>query len=204
MSGLNEDYYTTIKDPAKGLFKSKGSKFIAYLLPCQNQASFERQLALIKEVESSARHHCWAYRLGYDDPAERSNDDGEPSNTAGTPILRQLTSNNLTNVGCVVVRYFGGTKLGVPGLIEAYGASTKESIQSATLVNMAITKELVVRFNYEDLSFVERVAREDGVEIVDRKQESTLTYTIRILRSKFEEIHSTLESNHRITCIPIA
>lgn len=192
------DHYKTVDHPSKGLFKSKGSKFIAYLFSCKTEESFKDQLAFIKTMEPQARHHCWAYRLNPEDLVERYNDDGEPSNTAGAPIFRALLQADLVNVGCVVVRYFGGTKLGVSGLIEAYHASAFDACENSAIEEKEITRNFEIFFNYDQLSFVERTARMHSAEIVNRIQESTLSYTIQTLRSTLEETISSFESNHLI------
>ena len=169
------------------------------MLPVQSTESFFNQLALIKEQEPKANHHCWAYRIDPDGLLERSSDDGEPANTAGAPILRALVSAELYNVAVVVVRYFGGTKLGVSGLISAYGDATRAVIDSAPILESKLTWPMIIRFGYDQISFVERICQSPAVEIIERIQEATLTYHISVIRSNFEEIKGQLEANHLLT-----
>jgi len=197
------DGYLSVEEPSLGQVKDKGSKFIAYLIPCKNERSFKDQLDLVKLNEPNARHYCWAYRMNPESILERSNDDGEPGNSAGTPILRALQSHELLDVACVVARYFGGTKLGIPGLIRAYGGSAKNACELATITQSQITRDFKVDFNYEQISFVERLVRELNLEIIQREQASNLKYVIRVNRSKLEETLDQFEKNHllRITVV---
>lgn len=193
---MSDDKFTSITEPSLGMYKDKGSKFNAYLLPCKSEESFRAQLELVKANEPNARHYCWAFRIDPEEIYERSNDDGEPANTAGAPILRALQSAQLVNVACVVVRYFGGIKLGVPGLISAYGGATKEAIHSNTLVTEVITRDIALHFDYSELSFVERVSRELNLTTVERIQEARLRYVVRVEKSKLEETLQHFEKNH--------
>ena len=193
------DSFRTITEPCVADIKEKGSVFKAYLLPVQSTESFFNQLGFIKEQEAKANHHCWAYRIDPDGLLERSSDDGEPSNTAGAPILRALISAELYNVAVVVVRYFGGTKLGVSGLISAYGDATRAVIDSAPVLESKLTWPMSIRFGYGQISFVERICQSPGVKIIERNQEATLTYHISVIRSNFEEIKGQLEANHLLT-----
>ncbi|MEC7863679.1 MAG: YigZ family protein, partial [Bacteroidota bacterium] len=129
-----DDNYREIKSPATGLYKEKGSKFIAYAFPVYSEVQAKKKLENVKKLEHSARHHCYAYVLHADKSAWRANDDGEPSSTAGKPILGQIQSNNLTNILIIVVRYFGGVKLGVSGLIRSYRTAVANAISQATII----------------------------------------------------------------------
>ncbi|HOI47993.1 MAG TPA: YigZ family protein, partial [Prolixibacteraceae bacterium] len=126
-----EDTYKTVSAPSEGLFKDKGSRFISYLYPVTTEEEIKEIIQQVKKAHHSARHHCYAWRLGRENIRFRANDDGEPSSTAGKPILGQLTSFELTNVLLVVVRYFGGTLLGTSGLINAYREAASEAIRNA-------------------------------------------------------------------------
>jgi len=193
------DRYKSVNQPNRESLKVKGSTFTAYVLPVQSKESFFAQLDLIKAQEKGANHYCWAYRIEPLEVLERSNDDGEPANTAGAPILRVLKSCDLYNVAVVVVRYFGGTKLGVAGLITAYGDATQACLNSTSIVSNVITNEFKVHFTYDQISFVERICRMENVEVLHRDQHVNLTYTISVIRSKFEEIKAQFENNHLIT-----
>jgi uncharacterized YigZ family protein len=201
MSEVSDRYYS-VELPSKGVFKSKGSKFYGYLFHCEDEESFKVQLDFIKTQESSARHYCWALRIDPEAILERSSDDGEPAHTAGTPILRALLSHNLVNIGCVVVRYFGGTKLGVPGLIEAYGTAAEDAIGENIRVKKWLTEKLILQFSYDQLSYVERMVKQADLHVVERKQGLSLTYTLEVVQSQYEEIKDQFEKNHHITLLP--
>jgi uncharacterized YigZ family protein len=201
MSEVSDQYYS-VELPSKGVFKSKGSKFYGYLFHCEDEESFKVQLDFIKTQESSARHYCWALRIDPEAILERSSDDGEPAHTAGTPILRALLSHNLVNIGCVVVRYFGGTKLGVPGLIEAYGTAAEDAIGENIRVKKWLTEKLILQFSYDQLSYVERMVKQADLHVVERKQGLSLTYTLEVVQSQYEEIKDQFEKNHHITLLP--
>ena len=165
---IETDTYLSIEGPALGIYKDKGSKFNAYVFPIQNEGSFKDQLQLIKTQEANARHHCWAFILGEQGEYSKSNDDGEPGNTAGAPILRSLLKSKITNVGCVVARYFGGTKLGVSGLIAAYGGSAQEAVKNAIITKHVIRETLELTFEYPHISFVERVIKFHDIDVIKR------------------------------------
>tara|TARA_Y100000385_G_scaffold22907_1_gene22199 strand:- start:3511 stop:4122 length:612 start_codon:yes stop_codon:yes gene_type:complete len=200
MSEVSDQFYS-VELPSKGVFKSKGSKFFAYLFHCEDEESFKVQLDFIKTQEPSARHYCWALRIHPETLMERSSDDGEPAHTAGTPILRALLSHELVNIGCVVVRYFGGTKLGVPGLIEAYGSAAEDAIRENIRVEKWLTKRLKLQFSYDQLSFVERIVKQAELHVVERKQGLSLAYTLEVVQSQYEEIKDQFEKNHHITLL---
>ena len=193
------DFYFTINEPVLGESKDKGSKFKAYLFPVKSEESFKSQLNFIKEQEPNARHHCWAFILGESADFQKSNDDGEPRNTAGAPILRALVSSGLTNLACVVVRYFGGTKLGVPGLIAAYGGSAELAVANAPKIKRIISEELILSTSYEHMALVERMIKIYGADVVTREQRERVTYTLTIRRSLFGEAMDYVKKNHHIT-----
>ena len=193
------DFYFTINEPVLGELKDKGSKFKAYLFPVKSEESFKSQLNFIKEQEPNARHHCWAFILGESADFQKSNDDGEPRNTAGAPILRALVSSGLTNLACVVVRYFGGTKLGVPGLIAAYGGSAELAVANAPKIKRIISEELILSTSYEHMALVERMIKIYGADVVTREQRERVTYTLTIRRSLFGEAMDYVKKNHHIT-----
>lgn len=146
--------YQTIESPVESLIKDKGSKFFGFAYPVQDEEDVKQKLESLREIHPKATHHCYAWRLGLDQHHYRANDDGEPSGTAGKPILGQIDSFQLTNCLVVSVRYFGGTKLGVPGLIAAYKASAKETLMSAQVVQ----KELFAKFElHADYQYLNRV-----------------------------------------------
>ncbi len=154
---LFEDTYYTIEKPSEGIFRDKGSKFIAYAYPFEDESTLKDILSTIKSQHPKARHHCWAYRLTPDRSVFRVNDDGEPSCTACRPILNVLLSKELTNVFVVVVRYFGGTLLGVPGLINAYKSATIEALEEAQIVERTVQDVYDVHFEYVQMNDVMRI-----------------------------------------------
>tara|TARA_B100000900_G_C20422319_1_gene651482 strand:- start:41 stop:649 length:609 start_codon:yes stop_codon:yes gene_type:complete len=193
------DYFFTINQPALAELKDKESKFRAYLFPVKSEESFRGQLNFIKEQEFKARHHCWALILGEGADFQRSNDDGEPRNTAGAPILRALVSSGLTNIACVVVRYFGGSKLGVSGLIAAYGGSAELAIENSQKLKEVISQELTLSATYEHIALIERMIKIYGADVVAREQQERVTYTLLIRRSMVGEATDYVKKNHHIT-----
>lgn len=157
--------YLSIEATTEAQYTQLRSRFIAYAFPLKTEAEALEQIALLKRKYYDARHHCWAYRLGADGLNMRSNDDGEPSGTAGKPILGQILSNNLSNILVVVVRYFGGIKLGTSGLIEAYRTATQEVIANAQIVEHIIERSFAIRFTYELMGEVMRLAKDSGAHI---------------------------------------
>src|SRR5690554_1465753 len=162
---LFEDTYKTIAKPAEGLFRDKGSKFIAYAYPFDDENALKAVLDEVRALHPKARHHCYAYRLGLDRSVFRVNDDGEPAGSAGRPILNVLLSNDLTNVLVVVVRYFGGTLLGIPGLINAYKTSTQEAIVNAEIIDRFQQDVYAIKFDYLQMNEVMRVVKDESLEI---------------------------------------
>lgn len=161
------DTFLTIQKPAQGLFKDKGSKFFAYSFPVQGEDEIKQHLADLKKEHHSARHWCYAYRLGADKKLFRANDDGEPSGTAGKPILNQLIAADLTDVLLVVVRYFGGTLLGTSGLIQAYKAAAADAIQQSVIITKYITQTHTVSFDTQATNLVMRYLKEYDAEIIE-------------------------------------
>jgi uncharacterized YigZ family protein len=169
---LFSDSYLTIKNPHEALVKERGSKFLAFIFPVSNEDEIRSILLQLKKQHPTANHNCYAWRLGADKLAFRSNDDGEPSNTAGKPILGQIQANDLTNVLIVVVRYFGGTLLGVGGLISAYKASAAEVIAGAEIFERFILFEYKIEFNEETINPVMRILKENGAKIISHTYET--------------------------------
>ncbi|NOX84914.1 MAG: YigZ family protein [Chlorobi bacterium] len=162
---MDQYSYRTIKAPAGGLYKEKGSRFIARAYPVESVEQCKEILSELKKEHYNARHHCYAYRI---DPAEeqvRSNDDGEPSGTAGKPILNQIYSSELFNILIVVIRYFGGTKLGVSGLINAYKTSAREAISNADIIIKHPTEEIELHFDYALMNPVMRIIKDENLKV---------------------------------------
>ena len=151
-----QDYYSTIEQPAMAEFKDRGSRFIAYAFPIAAAEDFKFHMQQLKKEHPKAVHHCFAYRIGMDGNNYRVSDDGEPSGTAGKPILGQIDSKSLTNTLVVVVRYFGGTLLGVPGLINAYKSSTSMVLQLTPVLQKPVTQCWEIQFDYTQMNEVMR------------------------------------------------
>lgn len=156
-----EDTYKTISKPSEGLFKDKGSKFMSFAFPVESEEEIRNIIQQLRKEHHSARHHCYAWRLGYDKSVFRANDDGEPSSTAGKPILGQIQSFDLTNILIVVVRYFGGTLLGVSGLINAYRGAAADALLQAEMIEKLVEKQLLVEFDYLVLNEVMKIFKEE-------------------------------------------
>ncbi len=156
------DSYRTIKSFSQGIFKEKGSRFIALAYPVTDQESVKVIIEAIKKEYHDARHHCYAYMIGYQRLVWRVNDDGEPSGTAGKPVLGQINSKELTNILIVVVRYFGGTLLGVPGLINAYRSAAADAISNADIIESVVSDYYDISFPYESMNVVMKILKEEG------------------------------------------
>jgi len=174
----NDAYYNTIEKTAVAEYKDRGSKFLAYVYPLKELSDFKEKLAGLKKEHPKAVHHCFAYRLGLDGNNYRVSDDGEPSGTAGRPILGQIDSKQLTNVLIVVVRYFGGTLLGVPGLINAYRTAASLALQITPVVQKPVLLPYRLQFDYTQMNDVMKVVKHFDCAVL--KQETQLFYTIDI------------------------
>lgn len=197
---LFDDTYKTIQSPAEGIFRDKGSKFIAYAFPFPHENDLKSIIADIKTAHPKARHHCYAYRLTPDKNIYRVNDDGEPSGTAGRPILNVLLSKELTNILVVVVRYFGGTLLGVPGLINAYKTATEDAILNAQIVEQTLNDVYELKFDYLLMNDVMKIIKEDKLEILS--QEFDLNCVIKLSIRK-ADLNKTLPKLENLRSIEI-
>ena len=168
---MQQSSYKTITQPSEALFKEKGSKFFAFAYPVENAAQTKPLIENLRKTHHSARHVCWAYKLGYDGSQYRANDDGEPSNTAGKPILGQIDSFALTNILVCVVRYFGGTLLGVGGLIQAYKEAAREALVIAEIVEKPIKYSVTLRFDYAMQVTVNQLLKQHNAHTVSQKFE---------------------------------
>lgn len=192
---LFEDTYFTIKSPSEALFKDKGSKFLAFAFPVQSEDDIKKNLAELKKLHPGANHHCYAYRLGAAKLIFRANDDGEPSNTAGKPILGQIQSKDLTNILIVVVRYFGGTLLGVSGLINAYKQSAAEVIQNSTIIEKTVNDQYQLDFDYLQMNDVMKIIKDESLTIIhqDFELKCSLKFSVRKANSnKVYELFSKI------------
>jgi uncharacterized YigZ family protein len=169
-----QDTYFTINKPAtEVLYKEKNSKFFGYTFPITSEEDVKRHIENLKKQHFSARHWCYAYQIGTDKIQYRANDDGEPNNSAGMPIYGQIQSYNVTNILVVVVRYFGGIKLGVGGLITAYKTTAQMALDESEIIEKTINIHFVVGFDYKNMNKVMRVIKEKNITIVSQKMEES-------------------------------
>ncbi len=185
------DTYKTIKNKSEGLFKDKGSKFLAYAYPVETKDEIKEILSLLKKEHHSARHHCYAWRLGTEEITFRANDDGEPSSTAGKPILGQLLSYELTNTLIVVVRYFGGTLLGTGGLINAYRSAAEDAIKNAKIETCLIEDKFTLKFTYEHMNDVMQIIKQENLKITDTRFELKCELDFLVRKSQSGRIKKT-------------
>ncbi|MDR3712874.1 MAG: YigZ family protein [Puia sp.] len=182
-----QDFFYTIEKEAVAEFKDRGSKFIAYACPIQSVEEFKAKLNDIRKEHPKATHHCFAYRIGIDGNVFRSSDDGEPSGTAGRPILGQLDSKQLTNTLIIVVRYFGGTLLGAPGLINAYRSAASLAIQMTPIVQKPVETKYIIQFDYTQMNDVMMVVKQIGCSVIEQELNLFCRMSVGISRGRLEE-----------------
>ncbi len=187
-----EDTFKTIEKPSEGLFKDKGSKFLSFAFPVNSEDEIREITQSIRKEHHSARHHCYAWRLGADKLHFRTNDDGEPSSTAGKPIFGQIQSFDLTNILIVVVRYFGGTLLGVSGLINAYRNAAMDAINQAEIVEKLVEKWLLVEFDYGAMNDVMKVFKDEKLSQIDPQFDLKCKIKTNIRLSESDRIEEAL------------
>lgn len=187
------DEYLTISEPSEGLFKDRGSKFLAFAYPVSTEEEIKDIQEKLRSDYHDARHHCYAYMLGKDKNVFRANDDGEPSSTAGKPILGQIKSHDLTNILIVVIRYFGGTKLGVSGLINAYKTAADEALKNAKIVKRTLHDIYELRFDYPEMNEIMRIMKEEQIEQIDQNFELSCTITLALRRADVEKVLSKFD-----------
>ncbi len=187
-----EDSYKTIAKPSEGSYSEKRSKFLAYAFPVQDEQEVKQRLAEIQKKHWDARHHCYAYILGPHKDAYRVNDNGEPSGTAGRPIHGQLLSKDLTNTLVIVVRYFGGIKLGVSGLQNAYKVAAREALDAATIVERTIQETYRVTFEYVKMNDIMQILKDPEVQVIDRQSYMQCIYTISVRQREADRITAAL------------
>jgi uncharacterized YigZ family protein len=196
-----QDTYKTIADVSEGLYTEKRSKFIAVALPVKTVEEIKEHLEVYQKKYYDARHVCYAYMLGHERKDFRANDNGEPSGTAGKPILGQINSNELTDILVIVVRYFGGIKLGTSGLIVAYKAAAAEAIAAATILEKTVDDEVTVLFEYPFMNDVMRIVKEEEPEIVDQLYDMDCRMTLRIRRSCMTRLRARMS---KVETAPLA
>ncbi len=188
-----EDTYKTITGRSEGYYTEKRSKFISYAIPVRTADEAKAEVARLRKEYYDARHVCWAYMLGADRKTFRANDDGEPSSTAGKPILGQINSNGLTDILVVVIRYFGGIELGTSGLIVAYRTAASEAIGAATIEERTVDEDITVVFEYPYLNSIMRIVKEDSPAVIAQKFDMDCEMTLRIRKSEAERLRNRLQ-----------
>lgn len=189
---MAEDTFKTITDRAEGYYTEKRSKFISYAVPVRSVEEVKEELAKYRKEYYDARHVCWAYMLGPDRKTFRANDDGEPSSTAGKPILGQINSNELTDILILVIRYFGGIELGTSGLIVAYRTAAAEAIAAATIEERTVDEDITVVFEYPYWNSIMRIVKEDAPTVIAQKFDMDCEMTLRIRKGEAERLKNRL------------
>ena len=192
------DQYKTIATPSEGYYKEKGSKFTGFAIPIFSEDEFKINLARIKKENPDSGHYCYGFRIGADHKLYRYSDDGEPSSTAGKPIFGQIQSFELTNIMIVVTRYFGGTKLGVGGLINAYRTTAQQALESATIIEKTINIHFVIIFEYKDMNKVMRIIKENNITITKQDLELNCKIYISVRKKNVGKIKNTFSSLYEI------
>ena len=187
-----DDTYRTIRDLSEGYYTEKRSRFLSFALPVRTPDEVKTLIDAYRKKYYDARHVCWAYMLGPDRTTFRANDDGEPSSTAGKPILGQINSNNLTDILIIVVRYFGGIELGTSGLIVAYRTAAAEAIAAAHIEERTVDETITITFEYPHLNSVMRIVKEDKPDVLTQSFELTCEMTLRIRQSRMDALKSRL------------
>jgi len=195
-----KDTYKTIDAPAKAeLFKDRGSKFYGYTYPITSEDEVKPIIELLKKEHHTARHWCYAWQLGTDKIRYRANDDGEPSNSAGPPIYGQIQAFGVTNILVVVVRYFGGTKLGVGGLMNANKTGSKLALEASDILEKTIDRVFQITFQYKDMNKVMRIVKEKQLNITHQKLELDCQYTIPVRKNNATQIFDIFTNIYGVT-----
>ncbi|MBL0130129.1 MAG: YigZ family protein [Chitinophagaceae bacterium] len=188
-----DSFYNTIEKPSVAEFKDRGSKFIAYAFPIAEVSEFKEKLAALKKEHPKAVHHCFAYRLGLDGITYRVSDDGEPSGTAGRPILGQIDSKELTHVLIIVVRYFGGTLLGVPGLIHAYKTVAALALQAGSIIQKLVLINYRLQFDYTQMNEVMKIVKQFDCVVLKQETQLFCSLEMGVPKNRLEEVVNKLK-----------
>ena len=196
-----QDTYKTIAAPSEGFFKDRGSKFYAFAFPVSKEEDVTKHRAALRKKYHDARHHVYAFHLGVKQPVYRSSDDGEPSNSSGPPILGQIKSYELTDILIVVIRYFGGTKLGIPGLINAYKTAAADALNNAKIIEKTISEKLCFSFDYPVMNDIMRITKDDDIKIDKQEFLETCYMELSIKISKVDAIRNKLSQMKSVKII---
>jgi len=198
MSEARDTYKTIRTRSSSVLFKDRGSKFIGYAFPIENEDDVKRHIETLKKEHYNARHWCYAWQLGKQYEAYRANDDGEPSNSAGPPIYGQLQAFDVTNVLVVVVRYFGGTKLGVGGLIQAYKTAAQMALDVSDIIEKTIDQRFILKFAYPEMNVVMRIIKEESISINEQKMEMDCQFNISVRKKEAARIFNLFQNTYKV------
>jgi len=198
MDKEKDTYKTILKPSEEVLYKEKGSKYFGYAFPVLNEDEIKDHLENLKKQHHSARHWCYAWQLGKNYDHFRANDDGEPSNSAGMPIYGQLQSFEVTNILIVVVRYFGGTKLGVGGLVQAYKTTAQMALENSKIVENTIDEVFVLKFNYPEMNTVMRIIKDENLSMIDQKMELDCEFEISVRKKDSDRIFELFENTYKV------
>ena len=197
---MEKDAYKTILEASPdSLYREKGSKFIGYAFPVTDEDQVKQHITQLKKEHYNARHWCYAWQLGTSYENYRVNDDGEPSNSAGMPILGQLQSFQLTNTLIVVVRYFGGTKLGVGGLMQAYKTAARMSIESSKIVEKTIDAYFILTFDYPEMNVVMRIIKEEKINLLHQIMELRCEFKLAVRKKEAERIFNLFQNTYKVS-----
>ncbi|MDC1327608.1 MAG: IMPACT family protein [Flavobacteriales bacterium] len=197
---MEKDAYKTILEASPdSLYREKGSKFIGYAFPVTDEDQVKQHITQLKKEHYNARHWCYAWQLGTSYENYRVNDDGEPSNSAGMPILGQLQSFHLTNTLIVVVRYFGGTKLGVGGLMQAYKTAARMSIESSKIVEKTIDAYFILTFDYPEMNVVMRIIKEEKINLLHQIMELRCEFKLAVRKKEAERIFNLFQNTYKVS-----
>ena len=193
---LFDDTYKTIETASEGIFRDRGSKFIGITIPVKSENEFKEHYLRIKKFHSKANHHCYALRLTPDRSIYKINDDREPAGTAGRPILNMLYSSEVTDCGIVVVRYFGGTLLGVPGLINAYKSAAEAALKNSEIVIKEVTEQYALHFSFELMNEIMNLLKNNGAKIFENSFFETCIIKFEISKSKADILIKEVNNNY--------
>lgn len=193
------DQYKTIKEPSEGAYKEKGSKFFAFAYPIYTEEAFKAHLNELKKQYHDARHHVYAFRLGADQKTYRTSDDGEPANSSGPPVLGQIKSYGLSNIMIVVIRYFGGVKLGIPGLINAYRSAAADAIEHATIITKTEKKTVRIQFEYPDMNNIMRIIKAQNLEVTKQDFQLSCLIELAVRKRDAEQVAERVSKLEKVT-----
>ncbi len=196
---MPKDAFHTIKNASEGIFKDKGSKFLAFAYPVNSAEEAGKYIEQLKKKYHDARHHCWAYAIGAAREEYRVNDDGEPHHSAGKPIMGQIKSFDVTNIVIIVVRYFGGTLLGVGGLINAYRSAARDALNNAQIVQEEITGLIKITCDYQGINDVMKIIKEEKLDIVQQQFKEVCRLNLKVIISEYDRIYKRFEHLKPVT-----